>query len=127
MSLTIVSKRSHDGRDACLDESAQHLSVSLINISHETIVHTVLQGALMATYGIGVSTRQSQGIDTIGLQTCYEVLIDQSAINHRYHFQHICICDASAFYHLGLDAQSLSHLRGLASATMHEDFIAFNS
>ena len=47
------------------------------------------------------------------------VLVDQSAIDHRHHLQHVSIRNAPSIDHLCLDAQSLCHLRRLATTTMH--------
>ena len=73
----------------------------------------------MAAYNVGVGTRQSDGVDTIGLQTCHEVFIHQTAIDHRYYLQHCSIGNAPSVDHFGLYTQSLSHLGRLATTTVH--------
>ena len=81
----------------------------------------------MTANDISISTCQSDGIDAIGLQTCYEVFVDQPTIHHRHNFQHIAISDAASVDHLCLNTQSLSHLRGLATSAMYQHLATLNS
>ena len=74
----------------------------------------------MAADDVGIGTSQSQGIDSVGLQTGYQILVDQSAIDHRHHLQHLLIGDAAAIDHVGLDIQALGYLRGLAATAMYQ-------
>ena len=76
----------------------------IINITYESIVNTILQGALMTAYHICIGTCQSEGIHTVRLQTCYQILVDQAAIDHCHHLQHIGIRDAASAHHLRLNA-----------------------
>ena len=45
---------------------------------------------------------------------------DQSAIDHGDYLEHGSVRDAAAVNHRGLDAQALSHLGGLTTATMYQ-------
>ena len=80
----------------------------------------------MAADDIHIGTRQSQGIHTVGLKTSHEVLVHQSAIDHRHHTEHIGIGDTTTTHHLRLDAEGFCHLRGLAAATVYQNLSAFN-
>ena len=73
---------------------------------------------------IHVCTCQSKRIHAIGLQLSDEVLVDQTSIYHRNHFEHVGICDATAIHHFTLDAEGGCYLCGTATATMYQDLLA---
>ena len=97
-----MRKRSHYRGYSGIDKSGEHLAVSLIHITYETIVDAVLQRTFMGMEHIHVSTCQAKGIDSRSLQSCHHVLVHQTAIHHRNHLKHIGISDASAVDHLSL-------------------------
>ena len=121
-----MGQRSHHGSDTFLDESAEHLSISLVDIAHKTKVDSILNRTLMRTNHIHIGTRQSQGIHTIRLQTGHKVLIHQAAIDHSHNTQHLSIGDTTAVQHLRLNTESLSDLRGLTTSTMYQNLLAFD-
>ena len=73
----------------------------------------------MGTDDIGIGAGEADGIDAYGLQSSHDILVDQSAIDHRDHFEHGCVGDASAAHHSRLDAQRLCHLGSATPAAMH--------
>ena len=81
----------------------------------------------MAADSVSIGTRQSEGVDTIGLQASYKVLVDQSTIHHGNYFQHGSVSDAATVDHLCLNAQSLGHLGGLTTTTVYQYLATLNS
>ena len=130
MSLTVVRQRSHDRSDACFDEPTQHVAVSSIDITHPTIVDVrtfdINGWTFVTTDGIGIGSRQSEGIDAVSLKTGHQVLVDQSAIHHRDNLKHITVSNATPIDHLGLYAQAFSHFGGFASAAMNQHLAALD-
>ncbi len=76
----------------------------------------------MAAYHIHVGSRQSDGVDAERLQAGHELLVDQSAVDHGHHAQHVGIGDAPSVYHVAFYAEVGSHLCGTASAAVHQNF-----
>ena len=80
----------------------------------------------MTADDVHISPRQSEGVHTIGLQTGHEVLVHQSAIDHRHHSEHICVGDTTATHHLRLDTEGFCHLCSFSSTTVHQYLPALN-
>ena len=103
----------------------------MVYVTYEAVIYRgavdYFDGALVAKDCVGVGTRQSDGVDAVGLQVRYEVLVDQSAIYHGDYFQHSSISDAASIDHLCLDAQTLSHFGGLTTTAMYQYLATLNS
>ena len=121
-----MGERGHHGSNAFLDKFAQHLAVGSIYIAYEAEVDTILDGTLMAADDIHVGTCKTESVDTIGLQAGHEGFVYETAIDHRYHTEHLCIGDSAAIDHLRLDAERLCHLRGLTTTTVNQYFLSLN-
>ena len=75
---------------------------------------------------VHIGTCQAEGIHAVSLKLGNQVLVYQTAINHGYHFQHVCIRDATAVYHLALNAEGCGYLGGTAATAMYQYFLAGN-
>ena len=85
---------------------------------------TVNSGIIKSAVGIG--TLLAEGIHAVSLKLGNQILVYQTAIHHGNHFQHVCIGDATAVYHLTLDAEGCGYLGGTAATAMYQYFLAGN-
>ena len=104
VALAVVGQRCYDGGDACLYQSGQHVTVGTVDVAHKAEVDVAHQRALMAAYDVGVGTGQPDGVDTVCLQSGYDVLVDQSAVDHGHYLQHGLVGDAPSVHHVCLYA-----------------------
>ena len=121
-----MRQRGKNGRHTGIYQSLQSFSVHLVNVADESEVHTVLQRTLVRAYHVHVGTGQSDGVDAKRLQLSHDVLVDQSTVNHRHHFKHCGVGDASSAHHLALYAELGSHLSGATAASMYQNFVSLN-
>ena len=100
--------------------ASEPLPVGTVYVAHEAEVDAVFQRTLVRAYDIHVGTRETYGVDAHGLQACHEVLVDQSAVDHRHHIEHLTVGDAPSAHHVALYAQGGGHLGGPAAAAVYE-------
>ena len=74
---------------------------------------------------IHISTSKTEGIDTSSLKLCHHILVDESAIHHCYHFEHVGVGDTTSIHHFSFYTQLCSHLGGTTATSMHKHFLAF--
>ena len=126
IALSVVGQWSHHGGNAFVNQGLEHLAVGTLHVAYESEVNAVLQWALVTMNYVHIGTCQAEGVHAVSLKLGNQVLVDQTAINHGYHLQHICIGDATAVYHLALNAEGCGYLGGTASTAMHQYFLARN-
>ena len=85
------------------------IAIDCYHIAYESVVNTVLEGSLDGFHPSTVHARKSNGVDAHGLQLCYHLLIDQSAIDHGDDIECLFVGDASSVNHMCLYAHTLSH------------------
>ena len=116
-----MGQRCHHGHHPLFYQVRKLVAVGAVYVANEAEVYAFLgQRPPVRANDVAVGAAKSDGIDPFGLQPGHEVLVHQSAIDHRHHLEHVGIGHAPAAYHLRLDAQSGGHLRGSAPAAVHE-------
>ena len=121
-----MGQRGENRHGAGLKEVFQSLGVDVLDVTYVTEVDW-LYGALHTHNQIEVSAGKANGVDTKGLQTRNQILVDKSAVNHRHDLQHLGAGDSSAIDHLGLHAQPGRHLGGDLAASVHENLSALEA
>ena len=115
-----MGQRGENRHGAGLKEVLQSLGVDVLYVTYVTEVDW-LYGAFHTHNQIEVSAGKANGIDTKGLQTRNQILVDKSAVNHRHDLQHLGAGDPAAIDHLSLHAQFGRHLSGDLATSMHEN------
>ena len=113
----------HHWYNLTMNQVSQGLSVYFLYISYVTVID-VFHRTFHRTNYIHISSCQTYGIHTFCLQTGHNILVDKSAVNHRYHLQGFCIGNTTSIYHLAFNSQLRSNTSGRASSSMHQHLIA---
>ena len=126
VALAVMGQWSHHWSNTFINKGLEHLAVGTLYIAHESEVDTVLQRTLVTVDYVHISTGQTESIHAVSLELGNQVLVDQTAINHCYHFQHVCIGDTASVHHLALYAEGCGYLSGTAATAMYQYFLARN-
>ena len=109
----------HYGRHAGLHEAREHVAVNPVDVADEAVVN-VLDGPFVRAYHVAVGSGQTYCVDVCRLQARHDVLVHQSAVDHRRHFEHAAVGDAPPAYHAALYAEARGHCRCAAAAAVYE-------
>ena len=102
ITLTIVCQRCHHGYHSFMNQISQQRSIYLLHIAHETIIN-LFHRTLHRSDHIHIRPGQSKSVHSTGLQPGNDILVYQTAIHHRYHFQCFRIGNTTAIYHFAFN------------------------
>ena len=99
-----MGKGSEHGHYTSIKKVGKQCGIDLIHIAHVTVIY-VFNRTFYGTDNVHIDSGKPQSIDTAGLQTGYDIFIDQPAINHRNYFQHFGIGNTPAVHHFTLNTK----------------------
>ena len=130
-----MRERSHYGHVSAFDKRGEQAGIDFIDIAHKAeidhllraVVHLdALQRTPVTTDDVAVGTSQADGLDTLCLQASHDILVHQTAIDHRHHAEHLLVRNATTAHHAALYAETRSHRRCQSPAAMHQHLAAFH-
>lgn len=121
-----MGQRSEDRHGTGLKKVLQSFGVDVLDVPYVTEIDW-LDGTFHTHYQVEVGSGKTYGVDSESLETGDQILVDESAVNHRDDLQHLGAGDPAAIDHLGLDTKLGCDLSGDLAAAVHENLFAFKA
>ena len=125
VSTTVVGERSDHRATSALNQRRHSLGIHPLHVADPSVVHC-RHLTLVAEHNVHISPCESHSVNAKGLQSSHDAFVDKSAVDHSDHLEHSLVGDAASVDHLRFHTEPGSHLRGRASASMHEQFLALH-
>ena len=106
-----------------MNQISQQRSIYLLHIAHETIIN-LFHRTLYRSDHIHIRPGQSKSVPSTGLQAGNNILVYQTTIHHRYHFQRFRIGNTTTIYHFAFNTQLCGNLCCRATTAVNQHFMS---
>lgn len=103
-----------------LQQRLKTSGVDSVDVACEAVVD-LSDDALVRPDEVAIGATQAQGVAVFSLELGYQLLVDQSGVDHRYHFQGSGIGDPATIDHFGFLAHFLEQVTGFAATAVYQN------